>query len=217
MLRQRLYNAKNREIIRIRDRNRRMNRTPEQKMKIAEQLKAWRLKNPHPPRVLSPEQKKRYREAAKESIARSEAKRKEKRKNRTPEEIERDNKARAEKRTPEKQEAQRQRRRELEANRTAEEKAERLRKRKENETEEKKERRRELARIRWANRTPEQIAKEQERGRRRYEESKNKKLQESNGLVQGGPSGDALPGVAVNPKETRRGAPEETREGQTSP
>lgn len=190
--RQRLYNAKNREIIRGRDRNRRMNRTPEQKMKIAEQMKAWRLNNPRPPRVLSLEQKKRYREAAKEAIARGEAKRKDKRKNRTPEEVERDNKVRAEKRTPEREEARRQRRRELEANRTAEEKAERLLKRKENETDEQKERRRALARERWANRTPEQIEKEQERSRKRYEESKNKKLEESRNNVQGSSTGDTL-------------------------
>lgn len=72
-------------------------------------------------------------------------------------------------------------------------------------------------RERWANRTPEQVQKEKEMTRRRYEERKNKKLQESNGRLQGSPSGDALPSLVVYRDETGGGAPEETREGQTGP
>lgn len=217
--RQREYNAKNRAVVRARDRERRRNRTPEQKRAISKKMKEWRRNNHRPYRPLTAEQRKRYREARKESFARYEAKRKKKRQNRTPEQIEQDNQARKEKRTPEKEEARRQRRKELEASRTPEEREERNREYREGMTEEQKDKRRAQARERWANRTPEQIEKEQERGRRRYEELKNKKLQNNkdDGSLQGNSSGDSLSGVAVD-QNTRGGGPSaEAREGQTGP
>ena len=182
--RAREYRKKHMNKIKAQARERRRNRTPEQKARDYEKMKEWRRNNPRPPRVLTDEQKKMYKErVSKEALARYEAKRKEKRHNRTPEQIEQDNKARKEKRTPEKDEARRQRRKELEASIT----------------EEQKEKRRAQTRERRRNRTPEQIEKEKERGRRRYEELKNKKLQNNkdDGSLQGNSSGDSLSGVAV--------------------
>ena len=198
--RAREYTKKNIDKIRAQARERRRNRTPEQKARDSEKMKEWRRNNPQPYRPLTTEQRKRYRESRKEAFALYEAKRKEKRQNRTPEQIEQDNQARKEKSTPEKDEARRQRRKEWEANMPPEQKEEMNRRRREDVTEEQKEKRRAQGRERWANRTPEQIAKEQERGRRRYEELKNKKLQNNkdDGSLQGDSSRDSLSGLAVD-------------------